>query len=90
MREIEAVYQNGTLRPVQPLPLAENQRVKLTISEISADQLEAMIDQTFLEHARKEVAAAAYIPTHEEVRRLTAKDLTSWSEAIIAGREERL
>ena len=32
---------------------------------------------------------ADYIPTHEEVRRMTAMDASSWSEAIIAEREER-
>jgi hypothetical protein len=37
-----------------------------------------------LEQARKEVAAAGYIPTHEEVRKMTAKDTSSWSETIIA------
>jgi len=28
---IEAVYENGILRPVQPLPLAENEKVKVTV-----------------------------------------------------------
>ena len=49
----------------------------------------SLVDQTFLEEARKEVANADYIPTHEEVRRMTAQDTSSWSEAIVAEREER-
>jgi predicted DNA-binding antitoxin AbrB/MazE fold protein len=28
---IEAVYENGVIRPVQPLPLKEQERVQLTI-----------------------------------------------------------
>lgn len=28
---IEAVYENGLLKPVAPLPLKENERVRLTI-----------------------------------------------------------
>jgi predicted DNA-binding antitoxin AbrB/MazE fold protein len=32
--EIEATYQNGVLKPDTPLPLQENQRVKVTVSEI--------------------------------------------------------
>jgi predicted DNA-binding antitoxin AbrB/MazE fold protein len=28
---VEAVYQNGILKPTQPLPLQENQRVRLCI-----------------------------------------------------------
>jgi len=31
MLEIEAVYENGILKPVQPLPLEEHQHVRLTI-----------------------------------------------------------
>ncbi len=88
-REIEAIYENGMLRPLQPLALAENQHVKVTISDTPADPLEVMIDHTYLEYARKVVATATYIPTHEDVQRLTASDPTSWSEAIIAEREER-
>jgi ribosomal protein S25 len=51
--------------------------------------LASLVDQSFLEQARKEVAAADYIPTHEEVRRMTTMDASSWSGAIIAEREER-
>ena len=86
---VDAIYENGVLRPLEPLPLEENQRVRVTVSSISGDPLASLLDQSFLEQARKEVAAADGIPTHEEVRRMTAKDASSWSEAIIAEREER-
>ena len=86
---VDAVYENGVLRPLEPLPLEEHQHVRVTISSISADSLASLVDRSFLEQARREVAAAGYIPTHEEVRRMTAKDPSSWSEAIIAEREER-
>ena len=86
---VDAVYENGVLRPLEPLPLEEHQHVRVTISSISADSLASLVDRSFLEQAREEVAAAGYIPTHEEVRRMTAKDPSSWSEAIIAEREER-
>ena len=29
---VEAVYENGVLKPVQPLPLKEHERVQITIS----------------------------------------------------------
>jgi predicted DNA-binding antitoxin AbrB/MazE fold protein len=86
---VDAVYENGVLRPLEPLPLEEHQRVRVTISSISGDSLASLVDQSFLEQARKEVAAADYIPTHEEVRKMTEMDASSWSEAIIAEREER-
>jgi len=86
---VDAVYENGVLRPSEPLPLEEHQRVRVTISSISGDSLAPLVDQSFLEQACREVAAAGYIPTHEEVGRMTATDASSWSEAIIAEREER-
>jgi hypothetical protein len=69
--------------------MEECQRVRVTISDISDDSLASLVDRSFLEQAREEVAAAGYISTHEEIRRMTAKDTSSWSEAIIAEREER-
>ena len=88
-REIEAVYENGMLRPLEPLSLAEHQHVRVTVAEIAGDPLASLIDHAFLEQARGEVAAARSIPSLEEVRRMTAKDSSSWAEAIIAEREER-
>jgi predicted DNA-binding antitoxin AbrB/MazE fold protein len=29
---VEAVYENGVLKPAQPLPLKENERVQITIA----------------------------------------------------------
>lgn len=86
-REIEAVYEKGMLRPLEPLLLAEHQHVKVTVSEIPGDPLASMMDRSFLEEAHREVAAAGCVPTHEEVRRMTARDSSSWSDAIIAERQ---
>jgi len=72
---------------LEPLPAEEHQRVRVAISCISGDSLASLVDRSFLEQARKEVAAADYIPTHDEVRGMTAKDPSSWSEAIVAERE---
>ncbi len=88
-KQVDAVYENGMLRPLEPLQLAEHQQVTITISDIADDPLASMIDHDFLERARKEVAAARYIPTLEEVQRMTANDPSSWAEAIIAEREDR-
>lgn len=37
MTQLQAVYENGVLRPLQPLALAEHQRVLITINEDVAD-----------------------------------------------------
>jgi predicted DNA-binding antitoxin AbrB/MazE fold protein len=34
VRELEAVFENGLLRPLEPLSLDENQRVRVTITDL--------------------------------------------------------
>ena len=88
-KQVEAVYENGVLRLLEPLPLEEKQHVRVSISDVSDDPLASMIDQEFIERAKREVKAMEYIPTHEEVRQMTAKDPSSWAETILAEREDR-
>ena len=38
---IEAVYENGVLKPVQPLPLKEHERVRVTVETPPLDILQA-------------------------------------------------
>ena len=38
VRELEAVFENGLLRPLEPLSLAEKQRVHVTITDIPATE----------------------------------------------------
>jgi predicted DNA-binding antitoxin AbrB/MazE fold protein len=42
---VEAVYENGVLRPAQPLPLKEREKVQLSVHRVpnSADQSYGMI-----------------------------------------------
>jgi len=87
-KQVEAVYENGVLRPLEPLPLDEHQRVTLTVSD-AEDPLASMIDHAFAERVRKEVQTMDYNPTLEEVRRILSKIPGSLSEDIIAEREDR-
>ncbi len=88
-RHVEAVYENGMLRPLEPLPLNENQRVTLTVSDAAEDPLTSMIDHGFVEQARHEVEAIRNIPTLEDVQSILSKIPGSLSEDIIAEREDR-
>lgn len=88
-RRVEAVYENGVLRPLEPLRLRERQKVSVTISDTD-DPLASMIDHTFVENARSEVEAMEHVPTLEEVRRILSKVPGSLSADIIAEREDRL
>ena len=38
---VEATYENGVLRPAEPLPLQEYQKVRVTVQTQAADILEA-------------------------------------------------
>jgi predicted DNA-binding antitoxin AbrB/MazE fold protein len=87
-RQVQAVYEKGVLRPLEPLLLLENQEVSVTITDTN-DPLTAMIDHGFVERARKEVEAAGQIPTLEDVRKILSKIPGSLSADIIAAREDR-
>ena len=88
-REVEAVYENGTLRPLEPLPLEEHQHVMVVITEAPKLPLRSYRNMAYLDAVKKEVASMERIPTLEEIQEITSKDPGSWAEAIIAEREER-
>ena len=88
-RQVEAVYENGMLRPLEPLGLDEHQQVTVRIIDSSEDPLRSYLDLGYIERIKKEVDAMNHIPSIEEVRAITSKDPASWAEAIIAGREDR-
>jgi len=87
-KQVEAVYENGVLRPLEPLHLDEHQRVTVTVSA-DEDPLASIIDHAFVERARKAVQAMNYIPSLEEVRKILSKTPGSLSEDIRTEREDR-
>jgi predicted DNA-binding antitoxin AbrB/MazE fold protein len=86
IQQVEAVYERGVLRPLEPLALAESQRVKLTISDAEAGRYRR--DTEFLEWAKAEVAAMPRVPSLEEVQKLMSKIPGSLVEDFAAEREE--
>ena len=85
---VEAVYENGVLRPLEPLPLKEHQRVSVTVSD-TEDPLAPMIDYVFLESARREIQQAGDIPNLEEVRSILSGIPSSLAADIGDEREDR-
>jgi predicted DNA-binding antitoxin AbrB/MazE fold protein len=85
IQQVDAVYEHGLLRPLEPLTLAESQRVKLTISDAEAGRYR---DTEFLEWVEAEVAAMAHIPSLEEVQRILSRIPGSLAEDFAAEREE--
>jgi predicted DNA-binding antitoxin AbrB/MazE fold protein len=86
-KQVEAVYENGLLRPLEPLPLEEHQRVTVVITEAQPFPERSHPDSDYIEAVQKEVASMGRVPTLEEIHKITSKDPTSWAEAIIAERE---
>jgi predicted DNA-binding antitoxin AbrB/MazE fold protein len=85
-RQVEAIYERGVFRPLEPLTLAESQRVRLTISDAGTCGYSRDLD--FLNWAKAEVAAMPHIPTLQEVQEVTSKIPGSLVEDFIAEREE--
>ena len=88
VQQVEAIYENGILRPLQPLCLREAEKVMVSVSDESRDALDAVLDHGFIAYARAEVAKMAVIPTLEEVQRQLSTIEGSMSEFIIAERGE--
>ena len=88
-KQVDAVYENGILRPLEPLALEEHQHVTVVISEAQAGPQRSHMDVDYLAAVRADVAAMTHVPTLEEIQALTARDPNSWAEAIGAEREDR-
>jgi len=85
--ELEAIFQGGVLRPLQPLRLLENQKVSLTLAVLpaaldDADYLDADLHRYCGSRADDSI-------TLEQVRIELASISGSIADDIIAEREER-
>lgn len=59
MTTVEAIYQGGAFRPVEPVDLPENQRVRLSIAPVWPRAVLGWLDEMRRERER---VAAAYGP----------------------------
>ena len=84
-----AVYEQGMLRPLEPLSLDENQHVTVVIST-DEDPLAPLVDRAFLERARQEVQALTSIQSLDEVQRILAKIPDSLSKDAETERRDRI
>jgi predicted DNA-binding antitoxin AbrB/MazE fold protein len=64
---IEAIYENGVLKPTQPLPLREHERVQLTIETPSLDILQTQ-------------GIIGWKGDHETLERILAEAEEEWEE----------
>jgi predicted DNA-binding antitoxin AbrB/MazE fold protein len=85
--QVEAVYENGVLRPLQPLDLKEHERVMVSVSEALPARSALAVE--YIERMKRQVAAEGPAPGIEEVQRRLAKIPGSMAELIIAERGDR-
>jgi predicted DNA-binding antitoxin AbrB/MazE fold protein len=86
--QVDAVYENGVLRPVQPLDLTEHELVTVEILKTGSDPIAAQLDLDCIENIRRKVQNAGPAPGLEEVRRRLSKIPGSMTQDFIAERED--
>jgi len=84
-KTVQAVYENGTLHPLEPLLLKERQQVTVTISE----RIHVPLNHPLLVSPDEWSDAAQDDISIEEVRRALATIPGSLSESVIEERRER-
>jgi predicted DNA-binding antitoxin AbrB/MazE fold protein len=87
--QVDAVYQNGMLKPLQSLDLAENERVVVSITQEASPAGLDQLDADFVQGLRRRLAGAEPAPGLEEVRRRLSKIPGSMTADFIAEREDR-
>ena len=83
-RNLQAVYEGGVLRPLEPLDLRDQQLVAITITD--EVPLEPWIDAEYHAACAREADEG---PSLEEVRAALAKIPGTLTEDFIAEREDR-
>jgi len=84
--QVDAVYENGVLRPLQPLDLREHEHVVVSVVQAAAAQIRSSLDVGYIEKIKRELQDAAPAPGLEEVRRRLAKIPGSMAAEITAER----
>jgi predicted DNA-binding antitoxin AbrB/MazE fold protein/predicted nucleic acid-binding protein len=84
-KTVQAVYEDGVLRPLEPILLEERQEVTVTIS----DQGNIPRDHPLLASSDEWASATGDQVSLDEVRRALASIRGSLSEAVIEERRDR-
>jgi predicted DNA-binding antitoxin AbrB/MazE fold protein len=87
--QVDAVYENGVLRPLQPLDLKEHEHVLVSVLKTAPTLGRSSLAVEYVEQIKRELQDAEPIPGLEEVRRRLAKIPGSMAAEIIAERGER-
>jgi predicted DNA-binding antitoxin AbrB/MazE fold protein len=80
-KSVEAIYEDGVFRPLEPVDLPEHQRVQVTV----ADEDE-WLDRDYIQWAASQVQETVSL---DDVRKALAKIPGSLTADFIAEREDR-
>lgn len=83
-KQIDAIYENGVLRPLEPVDLEEHQQYSIDIMRAEGD--EPVLDEEFIESCAPEDGKEVTI---EEVRQALSSIPGSLSDDIRAERDRR-
>jgi predicted DNA-binding antitoxin AbrB/MazE fold protein len=84
--QVDAVYENGVLRPLQPLDLREHELVVVSVTKTPPAPSRSSLAVEYIDKIKQEAEAA---PGLEEVRRRLAKIPGSMAAEIVAERGDR-
>ena len=87
--QVDAVYENGVLKPLQPLGFAEHEHVSVTVTKAAPAPGSQQLDIAYLENLQAALLHAGPAPGIEEVRRRLSKIPGAMTGDFIAEREER-
>jgi predicted DNA-binding antitoxin AbrB/MazE fold protein len=86
--QVDAVYENGVLRLLQPLDLKEHEHVLVSVIKAAA-QGRPNLAVEYIESVKRELQEAEPAPSLEEVRRRLSRIPGSMAAEIVADRGER-
>ena len=87
VQHVDAVYENGVLRPLQPLSLANSERVRVTV--VTDHPSRTQRDMKLLANVQTEVASMKEIPSLEEVQQMLSAIPGALTQDFVAEREDR-
>ena len=90
VQQVEAVYENGMLRPLQPLDLKEAEHVQVSVSPSAPTTVDDddSIDYSLIAYAKARLESLPRIPSLEQVRASLSRIEGSMAETIVAERGE--
>jgi predicted DNA-binding antitoxin AbrB/MazE fold protein len=85
---VDAVYENGVLRPLQPLDLKEHEHIVVSVVKAEGESKGPRLAVEYIERLKTELGDDP-IPSLEEVRKRLSKIPGSMADEIISQRGER-